>query len=188
MSDEFENDGAFNEKLIEDVLSAYPDKFAKRRRKHLTVAKLPARKRRRPRMVSYSASVRSNRISIDSRVMTVRGCAYAGSKGVVWGPVKDMVHISHGPVGCGQYSWSQRRNYYTGTTGIDTFVTMPGRSPPSRRPAGSCPCRNCPRRRQAAGRRFWPGATPRPEPSVRVHGRRRDWVPGGRSHAGFGGA
>ena len=56
--------------------------------------------------------------------MTIRGCAYAGSKGVVWGPVKDMVHISHGPVGCGQYSWSQRRNYYTGTTGVDTFVTM----------------------------------------------------------------
>ncbi len=56
--------------------------------------------------------------------MTVRGCAYAGSKGVVWGPIKDMVHISHGPVGCGQYSWSQRRNYYIGSTGIDTFVTM----------------------------------------------------------------
>ncbi len=34
--------------------------------------------------------------------MTVRGCAYAGSKGVVWGPVKDVVHISHGPVGCGR--------------------------------------------------------------------------------------
>ena len=36
--------------------------------------------------------------------MTIRGCAYAGSKGVVWGPIKDMIHISHGPVGCGQYS------------------------------------------------------------------------------------
>ena len=57
-------------------------------------------------------------------VMTIRGCAYAGSKGVVWGPIKDMVHISHGPVGCGQYSWAARRNYYIGTTGIDTFVTM----------------------------------------------------------------
>ena len=56
--------------------------------------------------------------------MTIRGCAYAGSKGVVWGPIKDMVHISHGPVGCGQYSWAARRNYYIGTTGIDTFVTM----------------------------------------------------------------
>jgi nitrogenase molybdenum-iron protein alpha chain len=56
--------------------------------------------------------------------MTVRGCAYAGSKGVVWGPVKDMVHISHGPVGCGMYSSAGRRNYYTGTTGVDSFGTM----------------------------------------------------------------
>jgi nitrogenase molybdenum-iron protein alpha chain len=56
--------------------------------------------------------------------MTIRGCAYAGSKGVVWGPIKDMIHISHGPVGCGQYSRAGRRNYYVGTTGIDTFGTM----------------------------------------------------------------
>jgi len=56
--------------------------------------------------------------------MTVRGCAYAGSKGVVWGPIKDMVHVSHGPVGCGQYSRAGRRNYYVGTTGVNTFGTM----------------------------------------------------------------
>ena len=66
--------------------------------------------------------VRSNKKSIPG-VMTTRGCAYAGSKGVVWGPVKDMIHISHGPVGCGYYSWSGRRNYYIGTTGVDTFGT-----------------------------------------------------------------
>ncbi len=35
-----------------------------------------------------------------------------------------MIHISHGPVGCGYWSWSGRRNYYIGTTGIDTFGTM----------------------------------------------------------------
>ena len=56
--------------------------------------------------------------------MTIRGCAYAGSKGVVWGPIKDMVHISHGPVGCGQYSRAGRRNYYVGHTGVNTFGTM----------------------------------------------------------------
>lgn len=56
--------------------------------------------------------------------MTVRGCAYAGSKGVVWGPIKDMIHISHGPVGCGQYSRAGRRNYYSGTTGVDSFGTL----------------------------------------------------------------
>jgi nitrogenase molybdenum-iron protein alpha chain len=67
--------------------------------------------------------ITSNRRSLPG-VMTIRGCAYAGSKGVVWGPVKDMIHISHGPVGCGQYSRAGRRNYYVGTTGVNTFGTM----------------------------------------------------------------
>jgi nitrogenase molybdenum-iron protein alpha chain len=58
--------------------------------------------------------ITSNRKSLPG-VMTIRGCAYAGSKGVVWGPIKDMIHISHGPVGCGQYSRAGRRNYYVGT-------------------------------------------------------------------------
>ena len=125
MSAEYENDGAFNEKLIEEVLAAYPEKFAKRRRKHLTVAKAAGEEEAAAEdgEVVSECEVKSNIKSIPG-VMTIRGCAYAGSKGVVWGPVKDMVHISHGPVGCGQYSWSQRRNYYIGTTGIDTFVTM----------------------------------------------------------------
>jgi nitrogenase molybdenum-iron protein alpha chain len=47
-----------------------------------------------------------------------------GSKGVVWGPIKDMIHISHGPVGCGYYSWSGRRNYYIGVTGVNSWGTM----------------------------------------------------------------
>jgi nitrogenase molybdenum-iron protein alpha chain len=67
--------------------------------------------------------ITSNRKSLPG-VMTIRGCAYAGSKGVVWGPIKDMIHISHGPVGCGQYSRAGRRNYYVGTTGVNTFGTM----------------------------------------------------------------
>ncbi len=125
MSLDYKNDGAFHEKLIEEVLSAYPDKFAKRRRKHLSVAKPAADtgEAAEDGGALTECAVKSNIKSLPG-VMTIRGCAYAGSKGVVWGPVKDMVHISHGPVGCGQYSWSQRRNYYTGTTGVDTFVTM----------------------------------------------------------------
>jgi nitrogenase molybdenum-iron protein alpha chain len=35
-----------------------------------------------------------------------------------------MIHISHGPVGCGQYSRAGRRNYYVGTTGVNTFAEM----------------------------------------------------------------
>jgi nitrogenase molybdenum-iron protein alpha chain len=118
----YQNDGDFHQKLIADVLSAYPDKSRKRRQKHLSTAK-PVDATEPDAAPLTECDVKSNIKSIPG-VMTVRGCAYAGSKGVVWGPVKDMVHISHGPVGCGQYSWSQRRNYYIGKTGVDTFVTM----------------------------------------------------------------
>ncbi len=110
---DYQNDREFHEKLIEEVLESYPEKTAKKRAKHLAVARDGA----------SDCGVKSNIKSIPG-VMSIRGCAYAGSKGVVWGPVKDMVHISHGPVGCGQYSWSQRRNYYVGTTGVDSFGTM----------------------------------------------------------------
>ncbi len=102
-----------NKELIEEVLAVYPEKTAKKRAKHLNVHEEG----------KSDCGVKSNIKSLPG-VMTVRGCAYAGSKGVVWGPIKDMVHISHGPVGCGQYSWSTRRNYYIGTTGIDAFGTM----------------------------------------------------------------
>ncbi len=104
---------ARNKELIAEVLKVYPDKTAKRRAKHLGTFE-----EGKP-----DCGVKSNIKSIPG-VMTIRGCAYAGSKGVVWGPIKDMIHISHGPVGCGQYSWASRRNYYIGTTGIDTFGTM----------------------------------------------------------------
>ncbi|MCV6597983.1 MAG: nitrogenase molybdenum-iron protein alpha chain [Mangrovicoccus sp.] len=113
------------ESLIEEVLEAYPAKAKKKRAKHLQVAQPDpeAEVDATTGIASKCDTTKSNIKSIPG-VMTIRGCAYAGSKGVVWGPVKDMVHISHGPVGCGQYSWSQRRNYYIGKTGVDSFVTM----------------------------------------------------------------
>jgi nitrogenase molybdenum-iron protein alpha chain len=116
----YENDGELSARLITEVLEAYPEKSRKKRAKHLGVAK-PSEDAAAEGVTE--CDVKSNIKSLPG-VMTVRGCAYAGSKGVVWGPVKDMVHISHGPVGCGQYSWSQRRNYYVGNTGVDSFVTM----------------------------------------------------------------
>src|ERR1019366_2554560 len=82
-----------NKQMIADVLETYPEKTAKRRAKHLTTYDEN----------KGECGVKSNIKSIPG-VMTIRGCAYAGSKGVVWGPIKDMIHISHGPVGCGQYS------------------------------------------------------------------------------------
>jgi nitrogenase molybdenum-iron protein alpha chain len=102
-----------NKQMISEVLTAYPEKSAKKRAKHLNMFEEG----------KSDCGVKSNIKTIPG-VMTIRGCAYAGSKGVVWGPIKDMVHISHGPVGCGQYSWAARRNYFIGTTGVDAFGTM----------------------------------------------------------------
>ena len=101
--------------LIQEVLEAYPEKARKDRSKHLTVND--------PTLEKASKCITSNRKSLPG-VMTIRGCAYAGSKGVVFGPIKDMIHLSHGPVGCGQYSRAGRRNYYTGMTGVNSFGTM----------------------------------------------------------------
>ena len=101
--------------LIQEVLEVYPEKAKKDRAKHLASND--------PQVEQAKQCITSNRKS-QPGVMTVRGCSYAGSKGVVWGPVKDMVHISHGPVGCGQYSRAGRRNYYTGMAGVNTFGTM----------------------------------------------------------------
>ncbi|MCX8049173.1 MAG: nitrogenase molybdenum-iron protein alpha chain [Methylohalobius sp.] len=102
-----------NQELITEVLKAYPEKTAKKRAKHLGVYE-----EGKP-----DCGVKSNIKSIPG-VMTIRGCAYAGSFGVVWNPVKNMIHLSHGPVGCGRYNRGGRRNYYIGTTGVDTFTTM----------------------------------------------------------------
>ncbi len=103
------------EALIQEVLEVYPEGARAERAKHLTANDQDVDK--------SSKCVTSNRKSLPG-TMTIRGCAYAGSKGVVWGPIKDMIHISHGPVGCGQYSRAGRRNYYVGTTGVNTFGTM----------------------------------------------------------------
>nr|AAC18641.1 nitrogenase alpha-subunit [Frankia sp. EuIK1] len=105
---------AETEAMIAEVLEQYPQKAAKFRAKHL--------KANHPEG-SKECEVKSN---IKSRpgVMTIRGCRYAGSKGVVWGPVKDLVTISHGPVGCGQYSWATRRNYARGPWGVTNFTAM----------------------------------------------------------------
>lgn len=101
--------------LIEEVLEVYPEKAKKDRAKHLMV---------NDKSIEQSKKcITSNRKSVPG-VMTQRGCAYAGSKGVVWGPIKDIIDISHGPVGCGAYSRGGRRNYYSGTSGVDSFCDI----------------------------------------------------------------
>lgn len=101
------------EGLISEVLGVYSEEAKADREEHLYMTD--------GKEEVQGSCVNANRKSLPG-LMTVRGCAYAGAKGVVWGPVKDVVNISHGPVGCGHYSWGSRRNYATGTLGVDNFV------------------------------------------------------------------
>ncbi|MFL5273048.1 MAG: nitrogenase component 1, partial [Anaeromyxobacteraceae bacterium] len=98
------------QEMIDEALEAYPEKGKKKRTPHLA-----------PNDPAAAAScVKSNRKTVPG-VMSARGCAYAGAKGVVWGPIRDMAHISHGPVGCGWYSWGTRRNLMSGINGVTQF-------------------------------------------------------------------
>jgi nitrogenase molybdenum-iron protein alpha chain len=99
------------QKMIDEALEAYPEKGRKKRAPHLAPNDPTA----------AAACVKSNRKTVPG-VMSARGCAYAGAKGVVWGPIRDMVHVSHGPVGCGYYSWGTRRNLMSGVPGVSSFA------------------------------------------------------------------
>lgn len=38
-----------------------------------------------------------------------RGCAYCGAKHVIGTPMKDVIHLSHGPIGCTYDTWHTKR-------------------------------------------------------------------------------
>lgn len=74
-------------------------------------------KNRKEHLVQVKDAPSEQTIAANSRsvpgIMTNRGCCYAGCKGVVLGPLKDVAVITHGPIGCGFYSWGTRRNKAT---------------------------------------------------------------------------
>ena len=55
-------------------------------------------------------------------VISQRGCTYAGCKGVILGPTRDIVNITHGPIGCGYYSWLTRRNQTHAPDGVENYI------------------------------------------------------------------
>ena len=101
-----------NSSMVEEVLSVYPEKAQKLRAKHIVIKE-----------ECSTCAIKSNMKCVPG-LMTARGCAYAGAKGVVWGPLKDMIHLSHGPIGCGYYSWGGRRNLTKGILGVESFTLM----------------------------------------------------------------
>jgi len=85
-------------KFTEEVIKAYPSKVAKKRAKSIVIND--------PDSIP---KIQSNVRTIPG-IITQRGCTYAGCKGVVLGPTRDIINITHGPIGCGFYSWLTRRN------------------------------------------------------------------------------
>ncbi|MDQ8208309.1 nitrogenase molybdenum-iron protein alpha chain [Coraliomargarita sp. SDUM461003] len=83
----------------EQMLEAYPKKTLRKRGKQMLVNTDP----------KSPAEIGANSRTVPG-IITQRGCSYAGCKGVVIGPIYDVLHITHGPIGCGWYSWLSRRN------------------------------------------------------------------------------
>ncbi len=95
---------------IEAMLKAYPAKTHKKRAKQLVVNDPD-------QPIQISANMRST-----PGIITQRGCCYAGCKGVVLGPISDILHIVHGPVGCSYYTWGTRRNLARAKAGSTNYV------------------------------------------------------------------
>lgn len=87
-----------SEAVRAEMLKVYPPKTKKKREKQL-LANDPAKP---PEIGANTRTVPG--------IITQRGCTYAGCRGVVIGPIHDILHITHGPIGCSYYSWATRRN------------------------------------------------------------------------------
>ncbi len=85
-------------KVREELIQKYPAKVAKKRAKSIIVND--------PELIP---EVQANVRTVPG-IITQRGCSYAGCKGVVLGPTRDIVNIVHGPIGCSFYAWLTRRN------------------------------------------------------------------------------
>ncbi|KXL53126.1 nitrogenase molybdenum-iron protein alpha chain [Anaerotignum neopropionicum] len=81
------------------LLEKYSSRVFKNRKNHVTQLELG----------EEPDTITANTRTIPG-IVTERGCCYAGCKGVVVGPMKDVVTITHGPIGCAFYSWGTRRN------------------------------------------------------------------------------
>ena len=99
----------------QELLKAYPSKVARKRAGQMVV---------NIRGNGDAAAEITANVRTTPGIITQRGCAYAGCKGVVLGPTRDIVNITHGPIGCGFYSWLTRRNQTRPPTpGDENFIT-----------------------------------------------------------------
>ena len=88
-----------------NLLKVYPKKTTRKREKQISSTRRRSRGQRSVTLPVIAANTRTV-----PGIITQRGCSYAGCKGVILGPTRDIVNITHGPIGCGFYSWLTRRN------------------------------------------------------------------------------
>ncbi len=84
----------------DEILDKYSSRVFKNRKTHITQLE---------KADDTVEEINANTRTIPG-IASARGCCYAGAKGVVIGPIKDAVTITHGPIGCSYYSWGTRRN------------------------------------------------------------------------------
>ena len=101
---------AEGKQAVEDMLKGLTKSAAGIRKKHVVVKDA----------CDIEQKIEANEKTIPG-ILTNRGCAYAGSKGVVFGPIKDILHITHGPIGCAYFTWGTRRNLMKAEEGKDCF-------------------------------------------------------------------
>ncbi len=97
-----------------ELVAEYPTKVARKRAKQIVINEVGPD--------GEVPEILSNVRTIPG-LISQRGCTYAGCKGVVLGPTRDIVNLTHGPIGCGFYSWLTRRNQ-TRPTGPQDYNFM----------------------------------------------------------------
>lgn len=93
-----------------EMLKIYPAKTGKKRSKQIILNEPDA-----------PPEIGANTRTIPG-IITQRGCTYAGCRGVVMGPIYDLLQITHGPVGCGFYAWLSRRNLVRPAKGQTNYL------------------------------------------------------------------
>ena len=114
MSETITKPGVNLEDWVDNIIAKYPPKVSKKRKRHMVI--------REGGEKGCEQVIEANTRTVPG-IITQRGCCYAGCKGVVIGPIGDMIHITHGPVGCGYYSWLTRRNLYKAREEGENYIS-----------------------------------------------------------------
>src|SRR4030042_485169 len=91
------------EEVKQELLRKVPTKVARKRAKQIIVNQV-GESQEVPEIGANTRTIPG--------IITQRGCTYAGCKGVILGPTRDIVNITHGPIGRGFYNWRTRRKQH----------------------------------------------------------------------------